>query len=216
MNRFLKFVLWVLAGAAMACGSSSSSDSTTTSSSATNAGAAVAAIFGTGSSSNVTASLPLQVLDFFIKKARAQSGGDTCTGIDEGGPANVDVSASGSAGTYGSTASSVTLTTDNFCKDADGTDNTGTGLYGAFTLTGSATATCTDSTTVEMTAGTGVFRNTSTHFPEVYGTFTIDGSAYDCTMLLNEDQSVDSASCTDSEGAAVTLTSDVTCTIDAG
>lgn len=194
---------------------SSSSDDTPSATSTDNTGAAVAAIFGTSGDSNITASLPVKVLEFFVRKARAQGTPDMCDESLESGPANVTMSYSGSAGSYGSASAGVTLTADEFCQDSDGTENSGDGLYITFVLS-SATADCSDGSTVEMTSGEGVARNFDSHYPEVHGVFTVGGEAVNCTIFINEDQSVDSADCSDSTGTTVELTSDVTCTIDAG
>jgi hypothetical protein len=132
--------------------------------------------------------------------------------------------------TYGSNPS-VTLTADHFCTQNDGTTpNTGTGvdengLFAKFTLTAAVTASCSDSTSIAMQAGsTGVWRNTTAaqtttaHEPEIYGTFHMlinntDTVTMSCTLYLGESEEFLYAHCADENGTAVTQDSTSACTI---
>lgn len=164
--------------------------------------------------------------------AQAEGAGErnTCDDPDEDGlsdgPQEITAPLTGDAGTYGDTSgTSMTVAADDFCQDSAGTENTGdgpddNGLFAAFTLTSEVTGTCTaaddSEETITMESGEGIWRNTETSFPEVYGTFVIDGTTVNCTIFLNEDQTVqDTSSCSGEDGTALTLDSDVECQLNA-
>jgi hypothetical protein len=203
-------------------GSSGSSDPAGTEAS----GAAVAAIFSSGDSALLKKSDLERLAALIIKDAHAQAEGagerDTCDDPDDDGeadgPQEIDSPLTGTAGTYGDTnGTTTTLTDDHVCLGSDGAENTGTGpdgngLFASFTLEDTITGTCDDGT-IEMTAGTGVWRNTDDSFPEVYGTFTINGTEVSCTMYLNENQTVRDGSSCSAGGETVDMDVDQSCTL---
>lgn len=215
MTSIQKYVLVVLALLTVACSSSGSSTSSSTE--LASAGAMVAAAFSSSASSSLN--------QIVIRRAGTEGGGDTNTcEVGDGGPSNVTTALTGTAGTYGSASDSVTITdtSSQFCASTDGTvnENPSDLLFATFTVS-EATVTCSDGSTATM-AGSGIWRNRDDlgFFPQIYGTFTIttsDGSGEaDCSIALNEDSTVNTASCSDSSGNSVSLNSDITCTIDAG
>jgi len=112
-------------------------------------------------------------------------------------------------------------TDTDFCEDSEGTanDNTDDDLFASFTLS-SATVTCGDA---EFTmTGSGIWRNTGTFYPEVYGTFTMTGDEaldVECNIFIDENGDVnDDSTCSNADtGDSIdTLDNEVTCEIDAG
>lgn len=217
-------------------GSATSTDSGDTEADATSSGAAVAALFSSGEEAQLNKGTMQRLANLIATEVKAQEEGDeeeggeeegdgeernTCDDPDgdgEGdGPEEVSVGFSGEAGTYGDpSANAIEVTADDFCQDADGTENEGDDLFATYELTSTVTGTC-DSGTLEMTAGEGVWRNTDDCFPQIYGTFTINGTEVDCYMCLSEDGSPDDGSCSNiSDGSAVTLNADDSCTIGEG
>lgn len=235
-SLFVTFVCCLCVVGFMSCGgSSSSSDSPDSSTTTDSTGAAVAALFGTGESASINKpfTIPQKLANLFVSMAIAQAEGagerDTCDDPDEDGlsdgPQEITAPLTGDAGTYGNTSgTSMTLAEDDFCQNSEGTENTGdgpdgNGLFAAFTLTSEVTGTCTSGDseeTITMESGEGVWRNTETSFPEVYGTFVIDGTTVNCSIFMNEDQTVqDTSSCSSEDGTALTLDSDVECQLNA-
>ena len=223
------------------CSSSSSDDSSGgggEGDSIANTGAAVAALFGSTESAslNKKTTIPQRLVDLFVRTAIAQAEGagerNTCDDPDDDGmsdgPEEIETPLTGSTGTYGDTANaghSIALDDDlDFCLQSDGeTANSGDGsdgggLFASYTLATDVTGTCDNDTTITMVAGansTGAWRNTDDCFPEVYGNFEMEGGTIvSCHICLNEDQTVDAdnTSCS-SGGSAVSLTSDVSCTL---
>ncbi len=219
MNFTKKITLVILATIAANCSSATDAD-------LGNTGAMVAAAFSSSGSTSLNQSIPLQLIKHLVAKARAQTqGGDTNTCDDaEGGPENVTTTLTGTAGTYGSALDAVTITNTSteFCKTTEGStnDNTDDLLFASFTVT-SATVTCDDASEATL-AGSGIWRNRDDlgYYPQIYGSFTItiggtEGQA-DCSIALAADGVVASASCSDTAGTAISLSDDITCTIDAG
>jgi len=220
------------------CSSSSSGegDDDAEAAPAANTGAAVASIFSSGSSESISAELVRAITNI----AR-QGGGDDEEQFEEGdgeggpegagergtcddpdgngdsdGPEEINTPLTGTSGTYGDAANNNTITVDqdDFCVGDDGAENEGDDLFASFELENTVTGTCTDDTTVSMTAGEGIWRNTDDCFPEIYGTFTMNGTEIDCHICMAEDQTLsgDNSSCS-AGGSAVTLNSDVECTL---
>lgn len=155
-----------------------------------------------------------------LKYALADPTQDVC-GTSAPDPDGVESQGYGDAGTYGAVGYETTVTANDYCTDASGTSNTGTGpdgdgLFRSFRVS-IATATCAGGAThVYLREGSGIFRNTSDHFPEIYGTFTVAGQDLDCTIKLNEDGTADEAHCTDSSGVEVVAEGSGNCTLTPG
>ncbi|MBI4238031.1 MAG: hypothetical protein HY696_06390 [Deltaproteobacteria bacterium] len=163
--------------------------------------------------------------------------GCTCTGIQTGQaePNDVSVAAFNDPGTYGADNAGITVLTDHFCTQPDGTANSGLGPDGlgrlaGFVLTGDVNTSCalgSTSTPVVMKTGShGIWRNTDTNAegvayqPQIFGTFTfsVNGTEviYDCTIYLGNDERIVFASCSDESGSAVSLESDASCQVLGG
>lgn len=115
---------------------------------------AVAALFTSNedASVNKAVKIPAHALRRMLAAARErfEVGGTcgesdpacTCEGIEigtDGGPENVVDNAMGTPGTYGSVDYGITLTDADFCRDATGVENTGTGpdglgLFASFSM----------------------------------------------------------------------------------
>lgn len=223
-NFLLNTFVFIFVMVFVACGSSSGTSTTNDSGALGNTGAAVGAIFASGGNSSLSTevSLPVQLIDLFVKQALAQGSENTCDNVS-GGPTNVTSSAQGTSGTYGSSSDSQTVDADtDFCQDSSGNSNTNTNheLFASFSVS-SASVTCDDGVTMTM-SGSGIWRNRPDlgYYPQIYGTFTITEngteSEANCSIALDSDENVASASCTDSDGTAVTIDSTVSCSIDAG
>lgn len=236
-NKFLSLIGLGLMLTLIACGESSSDDDDDSSDEGLeNSASAIGALFSSGSSAQLKkVILPDKLLALFVKTAQAAAEGagerNTCDDPDDDGmadgPQEITTPLSGTAGTYGDpSGTSLILTEDDFCQDADGTENTGSGpgelgLLASFTLSSEVEGTCTaaDSTetTMTMESGSGAWRNTEDSFPEIYGTFIINGTEVDCTILMNEDQTVREGSCSNpTDGSAISMDTDVTCQFSAG
>lgn len=156
----------------------------------------------------------------------------TCNDGDTGG-ANIDIQQFGDAGTYGSANFPFTVETTDYCELENGTDNSGSGadgdgLVNSFTILNDIPVNCEGETsTFNMGAdSTGIYRNTTAeqtgtaYWPQIFGTFvfSVDGSEVivDCTIFLMEDQTIDFADCSDENGEALNLDSDMNCTVDSG
>lgn len=209
----------------------------------TTAASAVAALFSSDEDANINqvVKIPLRVLDLVVKRAVAQSFGGGCGTSDPGctceflgaedGPNNVTTSATGQAGTYGSSGDAITLDEDDFCALSDGSENTGTGpdgqgLFASFEIDADVNGVCTteegDITIIMASGSTGVFRNDaapgdgSNPANHIYGAFVIeadDGSqtTVNCTITMAADESIEDASCTDEDGNTVEQSPDATC-----
>jgi len=210
------------------CGSSDSGSSDDTSDAAlTNAGAVVGAVFsssGEASISTPVAAFSKKFIQSIIHSAHADTADDeTCQHLD--GPSNVDVDGQGESGTYGAVGNTITLDADtDFCADSAGGDVTGDGtdgegLFASFVVS-EAIVTCDDDSTATM-SGEGVFRDDEAldQHPEIYGHFTItvgsESGEADCSIILDGDSNITSATCTNAAGDAVTMDSGVVCNIDA-
>lgn len=104
----------------------------TTSDAPSSVGAAIAAVFSTGQGGSVLG---------------PQAVSTTCSDFEPGGaggPDNVTTSASITAGTYGATAASVTVTADQDCES----DSNSNDSYAGFTISQDVAGTCADGTTV--------------------------------------------------------------------
>ncbi len=211
-----KFGLILLLGLSLgACGGSSSDEET---SEIENTGAAVSSMFSGGVSADT---------ESLLKRFTINSTGATICDADNrfNAPTAVLMSARGgdSAYPYGSASDPMTITTTDFCEDANNQANAGTGpdgdgLFATFILLGDPEGSCDDGSSFSFTKGSGITRNTQEHYPEIYGRFEISGgSVANCTIRIFENGSIDSdnSSCSDDNGAAVALDNSVSCTIDA-
>jgi hypothetical protein len=201
---------------------------------------AVASLFGSGATANVSANLTISsdVIKKLVDEAQDEEGQgydgeeqdgeyreyDMCLEFADDShpePENVNTSAFGAAGTYGAEGNSITVTEADFCTMPDGTPNSGDDLVAAFEIADDVSASCTDAedsvTTVTMQAGSmGVYRNTDEYFPQIYGSFVMvtDNdieTVVNCTIFLNEDGTTDFASCTDENGATVEQSDETSC-----
>lgn len=198
-----------------------------------NTGAAVASVFGMGSDESVSAEL-LHAIARQVGDDEEQmedgDGGDgpegagernTCDDPDGNeeadGPEEVETPLTGESGTYGNVAGGdiVTVDQDDFCVGDDGVANEGDDLFASFTLRQTVTGTCTDDTTISMTAGTGIWRNTDDCFPEIYGSFTMNINDCDVHICMGEDQTVGSDSSVSCGGQVVSVNTEVECTLSA-
>ncbi|HPF40623.1 MAG TPA: hypothetical protein P5081_17945 [Phycisphaerae bacterium] len=176
-------------------------------------GAAIAAIFSGGQEGGAPLSVPAGAVSPDV--------GSTCRDFEDdsesNGPDGITVSAMITAGVYGASGASVTLTGDDDCES----DNTSDDSFASFEIMENIVATCENGSTVTLLpGGTGVYRNNETegHFPEIYGTFNIadgDSNTFEgvvCTIFLDEDQNVVEATCEDSDGNEIDVdTGDTTC-----
>lgn len=155
-----------------------------------------------------------------LRFAAAESSRDVCGGTASD-PDGVESRGYGDAGTYGAAGYDIAVAETDFCTDAGGTDNSGSGPDGdgrfrAFRVS-IATASCGgDATKVYLREGAGIYRNTADHFPEIYGAFTVAGTSLDCTIKLNEDGTADEAHCTDGNGDEIVSESGGDCTLTPG
>lgn len=141
-------------------------------------------------------------------------------------------------GFYGSAQNGIQVDTQHFCalSEAPTTLNTsstgpdGKGLLAQFTISSDVTATCTNPATNEQTTfsmkqgSTGVWRNTRAqgtdvaHEPEAYGRWILDTSGtsvtVNCTFFFDGDEITLSASCSDENGQAITINTDITCQVN--
>lgn len=212
--------------------STASTDDSGTEDATTAASAAAALFAGTSGSASVSAlTIPRSVLNRYVQESLDEEnseqyeGGssDTClwAGQESEDMAEMIVTGQyGLAGTYGSEGEPMTVSENDFCTQPDGTENTGSGpdglgLFATFELIDAVEGSCTsddgDVTTIAMQSGsTGIWRNTEdpTYYPQVFGSFTyiIDNDnefALDCTIYLNDDESVAFANCSDENGDVV-------------
>src|SRR3989338_130357 len=219
--------LFLITILSLAACSSSDSDSTSTSDSADDLGAGVRAVFSSGASSRTSASLSKGILNLFLRQAQAEGEcSTTCSCVGDDGPDNITTSATGTAGTYGAdtdTTDTMVVTADHFCSVSTSTTGgpDGSGQFATFDFASAVTANCTaadlSTSTTTISAGSGIWRNTSTHEPEVYGSFTVDSVEYDCTIFILSGESGevdgDNSNCVDADGVSVTIADDSTCTI---
>lgn len=222
-NIISAFIIFATQFLLAGCGSSATTTSTTADFS--NAGAMVAAAFSSATSSSMNqAALPMQLLNFIVANAQAQEGDTNTCDESNNTPSNVTTTLTGEAGTYGSADDAITITNAEtaFCENTEGTinENPDDLLFASFTVS-EATVSCDDDFEATM-SGEGIWRNRDDlgFFPQIYGTFTItiEGSSgiANCSISLNADSTVADASCSDTSGNAITLSEDISCTIDAG
>ncbi|MBI4237034.1 MAG: hypothetical protein HY696_01285 [Deltaproteobacteria bacterium] len=194
----------------------STSDSTTTASTAagTEATAAgVAALFGGINSDNNLA-----------RGAKTLATSQTICNNLAGGAGKVLMFGYGgpsAAQTFGSQSDPISVGPDDFCLDDNqdalaGDAAVGGYRFAAFSFLDAIEGDC-DSSTLTMTRGSGIVRNTDSYMPEIYGRFEIGGAVTDCTFRITTAGVLDLAhsSCTDLNGAAVTLDSSLSCTMSA-
>lgn len=226
MKNALKVFMMVVSLVALnSCSSSSSSDSTTsdttTSDTTTNTAAAITAMFsGTGGSSSVSEqSLLIKIQEVLIKLAHAQEDdtgqSDNCD-EEAGASDDVTVGQDGDAGTYGPEGDSITVAEADFCANG--------GTYSTYEISSSDPVTfdC-DGDSFVMIGGSGVWdSDLDTGTTEVAGSFTVaedtsgtNSAEVDCHGNItseDEDTATFDMNCTDSDGNALTLAEDVTCT----
>lgn len=198
---------------------------------ATTGASATAALFAASSSSASVSALtiPRSALNRYVQESLDEENSeqyengssDTCLWVGQESEELMIVTGSyGLSGTYGSEGEPMTVSEDDFCTQSDGTENTGSGpdglgLFATFELTDAVEGSCTsddgDVTTVAMQSGSaGIWRNTEdpTYYPQIFGSFTyiIDNDnefALDCTIYLNDDETVAFANCSDENGDVV-------------
>lgn len=236
--------------ALMACsgaaGTDATDDTSATDDSAVtdNASSAVTAVFGgSDSSGNLVKKLTLTkgMLVRMVEAAEQegqpslecdQENDPYCTCASIGyGPSDVNTSASGDAGTYGASGSSLTVVEGDFCALADGTETSGLGSDGegrvaSFEINQDIDVSCQSdedsSVTVTMLAGSsGIFRNTADYMPQIFGSFVFsipggDENAIDCTIYLLEDGTPEYANCSDANGEEVYQSDDSNCEFEHG
>jgi len=216
----------------VACGASQSSStgtgastsaSTTSTTAATSS--AAAGLFSGGASSSISA-IPSSLVTQFVEASEEaeESQGETCNTQGET-PDDITIAYYGDAGTYGADDDYIIVDEEDFCTDSDGVAHEGTGpdgngLFATFEIQEQVTGDCEDengdSSEIVMESGSaGIWRNTDTHYPEIYATMilSMDGETVevDCTIYLNEDETVDSASCTDENGYEVEQENEMSC-----
>lgn len=182
-------------------------------------GAAVGGLFSTtaGSSESLTASRAFaRTLDESM---------EICNNLD-GGPTRVVMLGRGSAGQFGSTTDFFAASQTDFCEDEDGEENSGSAsdggtLFATFTLIDEVVGDCSSggvASTLSLLRGSGIVRNTDSYMPEIFGMFDINGAIANCTIRLQSDGTLDSAtsSCTDASNNAVILSSSMSCNLEAG
>lgn len=207
----------------------------------TKAAAVIAAVFSTtDSNANINASMlvtPLSHQRLYQVDSEGVPCAEndpacTCSDSDTGG-SNIAIQQFGMPGTYGSVAYPFTVSTTDFCELENGTDNSGDGadgdgLVNTFTILNDIPVNC-DGETAEFSMGadsTGIYRNTTaeqtgtSYWPQIFGAFifNVDGSEVlvDCTIFLAEDQTIEFADCSDTNGNSIDLDSDTNCTIESG
>lgn len=202
----------------------------------TKVAAAVTSLFSSGGSdaANVLKSVKVRVAELEPTTCTGTGSSCLCDNILAGEsqtPEGITNSPFGDPGTYGSSARQVTLASEDFCTEPDGTENPeagpdGSGRYAVFEMIADVEAVCTgssDAATFSMKIGSaGVTRNVdladgeSTYQSQVYGTFLLaegDGEsiAYDCTIFIMDDSTAEFVDCSDANGNSVTQESEVTC-----
>lgn len=228
-GKFLSTVFGVLVSiqSFVACsgGGSAASSETTTASAVDieNSATAVAALFSGFSGSSGTSR------DAKTKFTINSTGADICDDANrERGPTGVIMTPFGGTSLYpyGAATDSVTISDASyFCEDGSGNLNAGDGPDGdgkfvSFIFLGEPQGICDDGSSFSFTKGSGIVRNTQEHYPEIYGRFEIDDDSsqiVNCTLRLLENGTMDTArsSCTLDDGSAVSLSSSLSCTIDA-
>ena len=187
------------------------------------AAAAVAAVFSNDASASVNfIGVRLIKSSFALNGCSGSPVDCMCTDLIAGttAPENVTEFAYGSAGTFGAADDSVSITEADYCALESGEQNSGSGsdslgLFGAFVVDADVVADCGSDSEIIMQMGSyGVFRNqesqveSGTYYSEIFGRigFLVDGESVelDCTMQIDtEDQTLLSASCSDSNGDAI-------------
>jgi hypothetical protein len=136
-----------------------------------------------------------------------------------GGPAEVNGSDTITAGTYGVSTNSVTVTEDQDCES----DPTNPNAFMSFVFNSDIPANCEDGTTITLLAGSsGIARNNETagYHPEIYGTFDVmdwDGTLYQgivCTIFLDDAETIVLAECEDSSGVPIDTSPSTVCQLE--
>ena len=182
-------------------------------------GAAIGALFGSRNKSalRVQPTLPTRLVQLLIQTAEAASQNHTACDPVTDNPSGVTTSNTITAGSYGISTNSITVTAANGCDQG--------GEFASFTIS-SHTLACTDSkgnsSSVTMTKSTGVFRENATlNATQIYGNFNLaSGSSSStrvaCSFVITNPQQGHgtgqfSGSCEDSQGNPITQTTDTTC-----
>lgn len=204
---------------------------------------AVAAVFGTSSSSNKVIMSVQKVSG--ERNCGTGDPGCTCDEVLGGSQStaqddrhDIATAAFAEAGFYGSAQSGIQLEAQHFCAlpaapttlNTTSTGPDGKGLLAKFTISADVTATCTDpststQTTFAMKSGsTGVWRNTRAqdtgvaHEPEVYGRMILGTDStsvtVNCTFFFDGNERTLSANCSDENGQAITVNTDITCQVN--
>lgn len=219
-----KWIGLFVAALCLSCGTnltSPSGNTTIVPTPVTNATTAIGAVFSSGGSASLNAKSSLShiLFQFVVREAMAQSGGNTCSSLNNG-PLHVDSSAQGATGVYGSSVDFVALDAQlDFCQNPSGNvnDNSDNQLFATFTIP-SATITC--GAQVFLISGGGVWRNRPDLgiYPQVYGTFTMtvagaEPVSADCYMGLNASDEIVEGGCTNENSEVIQQDNGAICSV---
>lgn len=188
-------------------------------------GQAIAAIFSPESSEAVSKTLITFSHSGCVGTASSCLCEEVATG--DAGRVEVDESLFADVGIYGSEANPITVPATDFCTLADGTPNAvggadGLGLFAGFEIITDIVASCDNGDSVSMQIGSaGVTRNVdlsgTNYQSRIYGTFNLgfNGETYvlDCTLIVNSDQTIASASCSDVSGNSIEQSTSGSCQV---
>ncbi|MCP5464841.1 MAG: hypothetical protein H7A33_07450 [Deltaproteobacteria bacterium] len=208
----------------------------------TKAAALVASVFGNQENAQIVADFLIRMQtenqdpedDGQFSECAEDDPGCTCEIVAaDTDPDNITSTFYTDPGTYGAIGSSMTVSEEDFCQLPNGTDNPGlgpddNGRFAAFEIDADVPGQCSDgseTTTFAMQAGSsGIYRNRvdengdPLYQPEIYGTFNFsqdgDSITVDCTIFLDINEVVVSASCTDEDGETIDQETDATCQIN--
>ncbi|MBI4237183.1 MAG: hypothetical protein HY696_02040 [Deltaproteobacteria bacterium] len=199
-------------GAASTAGTETASTASTSSTDA--AAAAVASLFSSGAGANIAKAASVE--------SQSQDLGDTCNFVaaDLAPSTAVQVSPYRDPGAFGSVNALLNVDAAHFCTQPDGTPNEGAGPDGegklaAFEITGQVTGDCNGTTILMQSGSVGVWRNTDSYEPQIWGQFNFDvegeSLTLDCTLYLQGNGQVAYADCSDQNGNTVVQDSSEQC-----
>ncbi len=221
-NLFRVFLVFIFAMLSVACGSSIG---TGVGNPPSTVGQAIAAIFSPESSEAISKALITFSHSGCVGTASSCLCEEVATG--DAGRVEVDESLFADVGVYGSEANPVTVPATDFCTLADGTSNAaggadGLGLFAGFEIITDIVASCDNGDSVSLQIGSvGVTRNIdlggTDYQSRIYGTFNLgyNGVTYvlDCTLIVNSDQTIATASCSDANGNTVEQSTSGSCQV---
>ncbi len=191
------------------------------------AASAVANVFSSGATASISAQMAIAYLEAeeeYFEELDCEVEDCTCVYAgDSNGPAAVQDTLYGVAGTYGSAEDPLAITVDDFCELEDGTENSGLDLVAAFELTDDIEGSCDNAdgledTIVMQSGSSGVWKNTNDYSPQIFGhfNFLVNGEEeleINCTIYLAQDTegTVEYATCTDADGELIVQDSSATC-----